>query len=213
MPINIIRNLNVLDSQDRRYTVSHKGIDDTERLRQLENDLDRIQIWVRNCDQKSSILLATIGVLFGLVFSTESISKLKRMCHIFYSSNEHGCWQIIGFIVLLILFILTLLSVILTISYLLMAIKSRTDPTKIIKGYRQNKSKTFFRDISSISFDTFKNERISSTNEERIEELISQLYINSRICSIKFDKYNMGLIFFFIALTLICIDLIILYLA
>lgn len=40
-------------------------------IESLELSLDRINAWISNCDQKAGILLATIGVMITVLFTTD----------------------------------------------------------------------------------------------------------------------------------------------
>ena len=44
---------------------------------QMERNLDRINMWIGNCDQKASFLLAFLGVAATLFVTSDSVNKIK----------------------------------------------------------------------------------------------------------------------------------------
>ena len=214
MSFNIRKILSFLSDNSEEEIVKQRKMEEAERIRQLENDLERVQNWINNCDQKASILLATIGILFGLFFSTDAIfNKITEIPHKllkFWGNNE--CLQFFIHSIILLILLATIVLIGLSLFYLLKTIKSKIDTSDYRDAICVNNHKTFFGSISATPFYAFHEERCCSTNNERFEELTSQLYINSKICNSKFQKYNKGLNLFLWGLLLICIDIIVLIL-
>lgn len=163
-------------------------------IRQLESDLQRVHLLINRCDQKASILLASIGVFITLIVksiidnnSSESASNLKPLSYLFsISYNELDWW---------IYFCLFLTIVLICISFLflLLTILARTNTEN---NYNRNNCKTYFKDISNLKLYDFKTQRKNATEDERIDELISQLYVNSLICNKKYGHYKTALVLF-----------------
>lgn len=214
MAINLRNIFNFLNGNPERELVIQRNMEEAEKMRQLETDLERVQNWIGNCDQKASILLATIGILFGIFFSTDAvfnkIVKVPNELRQLWNSCE--CLQVFVYSVSLLIIFATLVLIGLSIFYLLKTIKSTINASDYKDAVCNNNHKTFFGSISAIPYHTFLEERRHATNSERIEELISQLYINSKICNSKFEKYNTGLNLFLWGGLLICVDIIILVL-
>ena len=45
----------------------------------MEKNLDRVINWVNNCDQKASILLALLGLVVTLVFTSDVFVKIDSI--------------------------------------------------------------------------------------------------------------------------------------
>lgn len=54
----------------------------------LNTILDRINNWINNCDTKSSIVLSFIGILLGIIFTTDYITKLFEIYKKIYLSTN-----------------------------------------------------------------------------------------------------------------------------
>ena len=214
MAINLRNIFSFLNGNSEKELVIQRNMEEVEKIRQLETDLERVQNWIGNCDQKASILLATIGILFGIFFSTDAvfnkIVKVPNELGLLWNSCE--CLQIFVYSVSLLIVFATLVLIGLSIFFLLKTIKSTINASDYEDAICNNNYKTFFGSISTIPYNTFLEERRHATNSERIEEFTSQLYINSKICNSKFEKYNKGLNLFLWGLLLICVDIIILVL-
>ena len=188
-------------------------------IRELENDLERVLHFISNCDQKASIVLATFGIVFSIIFSKLEI--LTRISALFLNVNNSiqnkEYWLTIS-IVLTILVLVTALFIIIKSFYnIIQAIRGtvdeRMDEVSLDQYLCHNNSKIFFGTISNESFSDFMNQRRKATDEERIDELISQLYINCKICKQKFKSYNKGIeSFLYYGLPLLCIGLFLCYL-
>ncbi len=158
---------------------------------ELETRLDRVNSWINNCDQKSSILLAIEGVGLTMLCTSDYISFLHQQLILpryNYYETGNGVFSIINTVqlsILVAMFILVFLSVF----YSLQVIKGTTD-TKLFKqpGLTE-KSLLHFTTISNRSFNVFKNDTVNQSEESMLNDLYSQVYINSFICDNKF-KYH-----------------------
>lgn len=59
----------------------------------------------------------------------------------------------------------------------------------------QTESLLFFQTIAKKSFKQYKNEIKQINGKNLFEDYLSQIYINSKICTVKFTNYNKGLKF------------------
>lgn len=158
---------------------------------ELEAKLDRINSWINNCDQKSSILLAIEGGVLTILCTSDYISFIHQQL-IFpiynYYETGNGVFSVINTIQLFILaamFILIFLSVF----YSLQVIKGTIDTRLFKQSGLTEKSLLHFTTISSRSFNEFKIDIASQSEESILNDLCSQVYINSFICDNKF-KYH-----------------------
>ena len=106
--------------------------------------LDRVNSWINNCDQKSSIILAIEGVVLTILCTSDYISFIhQRLIFPIYNyyKTGNGVFSVINTIQLFILaamFILIFLSVF----YSLQVIKGTTD-TSLFKSAWLNRKITF----------------------------------------------------------------------
>lgn len=167
---------------------NHKSIES------LELSLDRINSWISNCDQKAGFLLATIGIVLAILFATDFVGGVKKyiiepfLCY-FDKPIEYE-FSLIRF-----LFFIVLVSSVITCAvsaiFALLAISATVDSKKQQPNNPtlSNKSYLFFQTISSIDFETYsKFGQISYA-----DDLMSQIYINSSICTKKFNRYKVAL--------------------
>lgn len=193
---------------------------DKERvIQELQNDLERVLHFISNCDQKASIVLATFGIVFSIIFSKlEILTRISALFSNVYNSIQNKeYWFTISLVLTILLLVIALYFIIKSFYNIIQAIRGtideRTDKDSLGQYLFHNNSKIFFGTISNESFSDFMNQRRKATDEERIDELISQLYINAKICKQKFKSYNKGIeSFLYYGLPLLCIGLFLCYL-
>ncbi|WP_156286197.1 hypothetical protein [Oceanivirga salmonicida] len=140
--------------------------------------LDRNINFIMSCDNKASILITFIGIVLTITLTSDIIIKIKKMI-----IGISGC-KIIYLVSLFISGILICCGIYNTISVLVAR----------VAVCEENKSKLFFRDIGKyISSDKYVNDFIHFEKEEILEDLINQIYVNSKISIEKYKKYNKGL--------------------
>lgn len=143
--------------------------------------LQTINTWISNIDTKVSFTLAFIGVISTLIFKSEKPNALKRVCEVSKLGELNG-GEVIGAILVVILYILSFMSII----CFMLAITAR------VKNENNNKSIFFFGSIASMSLLEYK-EKIDGMSEKNIvEDLLEQIHTNSKICSKKVKYYNLG---------------------
>lgn len=160
----------------------------------LVRRLEHINGWINNCDQKSSILLAFLGVVLPLVVASDfSINRLDMLIGLIklYMQEGEGCFCFYNALCLSFLG-LSIVFAAVAIYYLLCVLKGGID----YKAYRgegmESISALFFRDVAEASYMDYKN-RLMGENYNSANDLISQIYVNSNICNRKFINYNMAL--------------------
>lgn len=147
--------------------------------------LDRTIDFIRNCENKASICLGTFGVILTILLSTEGIDNLKSIiysavtqltfCNILYllmffvsvSITIHGLYQIIK----------------------VLGVNVNSPEEEGIEG----DSKIFFEPISRNKYKEYKKKLFSLTEDEFLNNIVSEIYINSCICSEKYRSYKLGL--------------------
>lgn len=183
----------------------------TDEIKRLESDLARIQMWVGNCDQKASFLLATIGILLALFLSTDavvdSIAFVKESLILAYSNCQ--CGFVLLWLLASLLILGSFVCSAVSIFYLLLALRSDIDDEKYQEAKTSKPSFTFFGSISKRSFRDYCNNSQGSSNEY-IDELKSQIFINAKICTRKFENFKTGNAIFRFTLVLIFLSVILL---
>lgn len=105
-------------SNNTKMNPSHMVNDNETLIRRLEH----INSWINNCDQKASILLAFVGVVIPLVFSSDIFSgKLLSLVNLIkaYSESVPGtCFSLYNTICCT-LFIITIIFAVFTIHHLI----------------------------------------------------------------------------------------------
>lgn len=174
---------------------------------QMERNLDRINMWIGNCDQKASFLLAFVGVAATIFITSDVISKLKDMLVIpFLSYWRDGVGSFSTYRCIIAVSLFFGLGCILTaLVYLLLCLMAKTDYSKFKQQGMESKSLLFYKHIASMSYSDF-----SLSKNDIYNDLRSQTYTNACICTDKFRYYKIGLIcvlvsILFLALTFILI--------
>jgi len=202
--VGLDENINELITKKTHYSIKKDKIEDAQR------NLDRITNWIGNCDAKISFILAFLGAIFALVFSDDG--TLESIQSAINKSFYFRSWVdlIIG-ITLIVLFLLFIISSIITFIFLILGLRGRID----IKVFKENGLETnsiiFWGRISKNNFEEYKNNLDSITEESIYNDLVSQIYINSKICSLKFENYNKSLKYVIIAIIAIVLFKVISY--
>ena len=173
---------------------------------QMEKNLDRIILMIGNCDQKASYLLALVGVAATVFLVSNVVAKIKQILiepFVLYLNDGIGSFCFIRFL-LAVLLIGGLICILFSLYYLLKCLTSRTDYDKYKQPGMTEKSLLFFKHIAGMNYGEF-----CMTRTNRFNDLRSQTYINSKICTAKFDYYSIGLKYFIVAILLLSITFVI----
>ena len=164
--------------------------------------LDRNIGFVTNCDNKTSIVLATFGVLLAIILTNEGSNEIfnimkaciatKTFCSILY----------------LLCFAGAIFSMVLGMFNLGSVLVAKTSEEAI--GRKDENSRIFFAGIrKNGDYNTYHQKFRAMSKEDLLNDLIEQIYINADIASVKYATYNRGLrrtivgFIFFVALLLI----------
>lgn len=143
--------------------------------------LGMINAWISNMDTKVSFALTLSGVLIGFIFSTGLPNIFKIISGVSKLEELNG-GQIIGAILVCILYVVSFISIL----YFMLAIIAR------IKNPNNAQSVFFFGSIATMKFMEYKTKVNSMSEEEILEDLKEQIHTNSMICSKKAKYYNKG---------------------
>ena len=159
-----------------------------EKIKDGKDVLDNIKEWINNVDIKISILIAFMVVVLGYIFiDSESVIINKIIANIVNGSITFI--KIIKGGLIIALYISTICSIV----KLITALKAKID----IEKYKQQgltiNSLMFYGSISKMEYDEFMNKSKKQNDESKLNDIYSQIYINSKICNKKFENYNLGL--------------------
>lgn len=157
--------------------------------------LDRILDWIKSCDTKASIVIAGIGVTLTVLTSSNSLNGLKKVITSLFSNVNFSNFLFLLFLVAALgCIFFGVVNLILVLVPRLNKFGSKLSGTKSSSLY-------YFGKISEIDYNSFKQniEREINTSDE-IEDLLSQIYINANICTVKYSYYRRGIIFSFTGL-------------
>lgn len=160
-----------------------------ERLEFALNIMERIDAWINRCDNKISILLGVCGVELTVFITSASIGKAYSFIYniAFYMSDTRAFIFISACLI-------TGFSYVKAIYHVINSMVAQIDGEKYQQETLRLPSNLFFGDISSRQYKDYKNDFIMSTTDERLDDILSQIYINSNIANIKYKHYNKSLL-------------------
>ncbi len=149
--------------------------------------LEQNQEWIKNCDTKTTTILALVGVIATVLFASDSICKIIQIWTIFYYS-ENVCFARFY----LIFTVVSWLTFTMGIYYWGLVLYARLNNKK--HHYHSDyKSNIYFGDIISCEIDLYRSNIKSLGEEELKDDLSRQIYICADICNQKFIYYNDGM--------------------
>lgn len=159
-----------------------------EQIEEAQASLERVDGWINSCDAKAGILFAVIGVLLTIMFTGDGVKALYNLATKIFTPKSFCT----------ILYIIFLVLSIITLGYgfweLICTLTANTDIHNRSENMLETNSLIFFGSISSRNaYQTFHDEFTTCDKEAYLNDLLSQLYINSKIADKKYKKYNIGL--------------------
>ena len=165
----------VLDKEDLNY-----------KIEIATQTLDRNISFVTNCDNKTSIVLASFGVLLAIILTNEGLNEIfnivktciatKTFCNILYLLCLTGA----------------ITSMVVGMFNLGSVLVART--SKEANGRKDENSRIFFVGIrKNGDYKTYNEKFLAMDRESLLNDLIEQIYINADIASTKYASYNLGL--------------------
>jgi len=153
-------------------------------LEHAYKNLENINMWINNSDTKSSIMLGLVGVVFTILFSNlkfiDSMIKVVTNCCVKITFSD------------LLYLLMTAISLMILFSGIYMLIRVLIPKLKL--NINNNDSVIYFGSIGKYeSVNDFKGKALCIKKEELLDDLLNQIYINSKICMKKFNNYNVGI--------------------
>ena len=176
-----IGNLSILDAFD---------VDVDNQIEFAKETLTSNTEMIRNYDNKTAIVLSGVSIFFAIIFTNEGIEKILAIVGACISKNT--CLDKIYFSILAI----SVIAIIAGLLFLVLVIIARVNIEIVsFNGIHKKDSRIFFLGISkNKSLAEYKEKFVTMTKNGYLDELLEQIYINSKIASVKHKNYNRGLL-------------------
>ena len=168
--------------------------------------LERNISFIASCDNKTSIVLTSIGVLLTIILTNDGLNEIFDIIN--------TCLSIKPYCNLLFALSFAISIVVMGTGIMILGRVLIAKVSEEASGIEAKNSRIFFSGIiKNGDFSAYRNLFCSMTKQELLEELIAQIYINANIATPKYKDYNIGLkrtiigFLMFIALLLIGIYL------
>ncbi|MFB5678767.1 DUF6326 family protein [Paenibacillus terreus] len=151
--------------------------------------LDRLLDWIKSCDTKTSIVIAGIGLFLTIFTSEHSFNMLKDILN--------GALGKLNFSnILYLIFLVIAMALLMIGTYCLVRVLTpRLSKNVEVLAGMQTDSLYYFESISKNNYREFA-EKLRSRNEtDDVNDILSQIYINAKICTVKYDYYKKGIIY------------------
>ena len=153
----------------------------------LKENLDRVNMWISNCDQKASFILAMLGVGITILFTSDFVKYVRKT--IIAPFKTFLCDNIQNFDWLKCVIVLSLIyvciGVIITFYQLVNSLRAKTDINRFVQQGIERKSMLHYKSVANMTYNEFCTSEVHIINDLR-----SQVYINSIICTAKFKHYK-----------------------
>lgn len=170
---------------------------DSDELEYALNVLDRVDMWIGSCDNKLGILIGIIGVVLTICITSDSVNSFLVFIKNLYVRVEGSKDIQATFFLFLVVIAVVLWA--LAAYFLVKALFVRINTEDFKQEQLHNESNIFFGSISARKYKDFKKSFLSQTNDDKISDVLSQIFINSNIAQIKHKYYNKGLFIVIIA--------------
>lgn len=158
-------------------------------------NLDRVNFWVSNCDSKISYLLSLQGIILTIIYTSNYAGRLLVTLSYHLTFNNFGWQSFFRFLEGLSLYTFMIL-ILLSLYNAYSTLRARLDPKIFREPGLVTNSVLFFETIANRSFSDFQADQLLKTNGNSTtldNDIDSQVFINSKICQLKFKHYNMTL--------------------
>lgn len=178
---------------------SNLPLEDRDRKEHAIKKLELVNSWLSNCDTKSSFILALLGVFITVIFTSDLGKKL--LVPFSFECAKIDIESIYNFFLLLIS-IGFFVFIFITLFHIYSSLKARIDSSFYKQSNLNSKSSMFFITISALTFEEYENLSNAQTLKQVLNDINSQVYINSKIAEKKFKNYNKSIKWMFGAIVL-----------
>lgn len=165
--------------------------DKKEQMLDLENRLNRIIEWVKTCDNKATTLLSITALVLTILLAGDYImTGMQTIISSAYDPNltEPSTSGIIA----VICFVFSILLLLASLVCCILVVRAKISENQRKQSDIKTDSLIHFNHISELSYSQFKEALDTESEDDCIEDLKSQIYINASRCKEKFDTYNIA---------------------
>lgn len=178
-----------------------------EKTEKSLKKLEFINQWISNCDTKSSFVMTFFGIIITIIF-TSNIGNEMIQSISFSKANEID-WKSVRRFITLLITISFFISAVITLYNIYLTLIGRID-SKIYSQEKLNvNSNIFFGGISEKTFKDFETETNGENDDKYLNDINSQIFINSNIVNEKFKHYNRSLLWLLVTFGLFLIYILI----
>lgn len=153
----------------------------------LKGNLDRVNMWISNCDQKASFVLAMLGVGITILFTSDFVKYVRKIIiapfKTYLSDNMQNVNWLKCAVALSLIYVC--IGVIITFYHLVNSLRAKTDINRFGQQGIERKSMLHYEAVANMTYNEFCTSEVHIINDLR-----SQVYINSIICTAKFKHYK-----------------------
>ena len=165
-----------------------KSMSSDKLVEEAKETLERINSWINNCDAKTGTVLALLGVILTLMMTNEGLSACYRIASRAITSRTFS--DVLYLIFAFASFSCLVFGLYMLISVLFASLSSE----KYKQAKLETDSRIFFGSIgSTTTYREYWEKFTGMSTEEYMNDLLSQIYINSLIANKKYKNYNKGL--------------------
>lgn len=162
--------------------------------------LEFINQWIANVDTKSSFVLTFYGVILTIIFTSDLGNEMVKTIN--YECAAEVNAKSIKLFFTLISVIIFFISAIITFYNIYQTLKGRINPKIYQQQGLQTNSNIFFGTIANKTFSDFEGQTNGENDIVFLNDLNSQVYINSNIAASKFKYYNRSIIWLIVSFSL-----------
>ena len=153
----------------------------------LKENLDRVNMWISNCDQKASFILAMLGVAITILFTSDFVKYVRKTIIAPFKTYLCDNIQYVDWLkcAVALSLIYVCICVIITFYQLVNSLRAKTDINRFFQQGIERKSMLHYESVANMTYNEFCTSEVHIINDLR-----SQVYINSIICTAKFKHYK-----------------------
>lgn len=159
-------------------------MDSKKNYEKLEKNLELINYWIDKADNKISILLGILPLVSAVLnYITSTFNKRKPELSVLYGIHD----------------VISVFLIIVSISFFIFALIPKLGSSGISKnkGYP-----IYYGDICKLKSDEYKSIISKADDDDYVNELMNEIYYNSKICKSKMTSFRKGIIIYYISVLL-----------
>ena len=163
---------------------NNNSLNKNDLIQRLDRHLD----WIKSCDTKASIVIAGAGIFLSIFTAEHSINMLNQIL-----SQTIQNINFSNFLYLVLFFIFWGMFIYGAYCLIRVLVPMLKKEVMIYQQDTRSDSLYYFESIDDKKYLEFKEKMVNETLEDEIEDLLTQIYINARVCSAKYSFYRKGI--------------------